>query len=272
MKTKIIKRKSITWFRDSLQAWEMLNENLLIEDSRLKVKKVGRCSYLFDFVIGIRKAKLPDDINFGKLFHYYDNKWRTLVNNYVDFNELDKIKATIEDLTKKRRPIYNLAYQFKNDHGNGKECLLSAIFSRRGGRKLRVVLFLRATEATKRLLVDLLLFQRMGEYVWGKDKEFSLVLYCNQLMQDDQVLLMYHAHKNIVPILEQCKDKKRQEKLVSNLYKLMETPLESIKYKVYRRIAKVIKEGKKPVLLVKDCQLSTQSSNKKLISNITKTK
>lgn len=271
MKTRIIKRRSVTWFRDSLDAWERINENLVIEDPRLKVKKVGRISYLFDFVIGIRKAELPPDIDFGKYFHYYPQKWKHLITNYVDLVELDKVKSTIEELEAKKRPIYNIAFQFKNDHQNGKNCLLTAIFSKKGTRKLRVTLFLRATEATKRLLVDLLLFQRLGEYIWG-GRPFSMILYCNQLIQDDSVLLMYHVHKDLGPIIDQCKDEKRRDFLTVNLYKLMKTPLESIKYKVYRRVAKVLREGKKPILLAKDCQLTTKSSNKKLISNITKTK
>lgn len=75
------------------------------------------------------------------------------------------------------------------------------------------------------------------------------------MFNDNTVLLMYHAYKDIKGILKNKKGK-RSIKLLENLNIFLEKPIDSIKYKIHKRVAKVLQEDiKKPVTLVKDCKL-----------------
>ena len=75
------------------------------------------------------------------------------------------------------------------------------------------------------------------------------------MFNDNTVLLMYHAHKDIRKLLKKKEDK-RSIKLLEDLNTFLEKPIDSIKYKIHKRVEKVLQEDiKKPVTLVKDCKL-----------------
>ena len=181
-----------------------------------------------------------------------------MVSNYIDKRELEEIKqeVNIEETKRSSSKVYNIALQFTNKHGHGKNCLLSMVFSHRlGDSKPTISVYLRASEITKRLICDLLLFQRIGEYVYG-DTPFQLVIHFNQLFNDDTVLLMYDVHHSIEDILEDHTGA-RTESLLKKLKELKKADPEKIKYKVHRRAAKVLhpEQYKYPKTLAKDCKL-----------------
>ena len=246
------------WVGDSMKAWEGLNEAFLKADSRFHFMFGHGALYAYDLVIGIRKPQVDPNFDFGRHFNYTSSKWRSLVANYIDKEELELIRdeITTEETKRSSSKVYNLALQFTNKHGHGKNCLLSMVFCRRlGDSKPTVCVFLRASEVTKRLICDLLLFQRIGEYVYG-NTAFQLVIHFNQIFNDDTVLLMYDVHKSITKILEDSRGERTRSLLKRLVEMKMKNP-EDIKYKVHRRAAKVLhpEQYKYPKTLAKDCKL-----------------
>lgn len=222
---------------NSTKAWEDLNEAFITSQAPFNLVFMGKAVYAFDVVLGISHPKLDPDFDFGRYFNYTPNKWSHLISNYLDKEDLKKARAEVR--SQKPGRTYNISLNFTNSHLNGKSCLLSMIFTKRvKDSKPYIIIFMRASEITKRLPVDLLFFQRVGEYVFGK-QEFQLVIHFNQLFQDDAVLLMYHAHKDVREILKECTGE-RKEKLLKLLDDMLKRDPETFKYKVHKRAAIVL--------------------------------
>lgn len=245
---------NITWFPDPLLAWEYFNEVFLSGEEGLPFVFQKNATYLYDVVFGIVDPRLPSNIDFGKLFNYSMAKWKLLVSNYLDKSVMDKTKKEVTDLHKKGS-IYNYSMSFTNNHEHGKKCLLSIVFSKRCKENNPTIsVYLRASEITKRLIFDFLFVQRIGEYIYGNNN-FKMVFHINQMFNDNTVLLMYNAHKNIKRILKNKNDI-RSIKLLEDLNNFLERPIDDIKYKIHRRVAKVLQSKiRKPMTLVKDCKL-----------------
>ena len=249
----------IIWFKDSMMAWESLNEAFLNpHNTNISFISGNKALYAYNLVIGIKDPWVDPEFDFGRNFNYTISKWRSLVANYIDKEELELIRDEIikEENKRSSSKVYNLALQFTNKHGHGKNCLLSMVFSRKICCDTPTIsVFLRASEVTKRLICDLLLFQRIGEYVYG-DTPFHLVIHFNQIFNDDTVLLMYHVHKPITNIFRGSSDI-RFNNLLNRLVELQKKDPEDIKYKVHRRAAKVLHPElyKYPKTLAKDCRL-----------------
>lgn len=253
----MMKLDNAIWVGDSMTAWEELNEAFIKADNRFHFLRGHGALYAYDLVIGIRNPKVDPEFDFGRHFNYTMNKWKSLVANYVDLEELSNIKQEViaEEEKRSSTKVYNLALQFTNKHGHGKNCLLSMVFSHRlGDSKPTISVYLRASEVTKRLICDLLLFQRIGEYVYG-DAPFQMVIHFNQIFNDDTVLLMYDVHHPIQDII--VDNGERSKSLIKKLKELKKANPEDIKYKVHRRAAKVLHPElyKYPKTLAKDCKL-----------------
>lgn len=245
---------NIKWFRDPLSAWEYFNESFIVfpnKEEGLPLVISGNVIYLYNMVFGIENPVLPNDLDFGKLFNYHKAKWISLVNNYLTSDILVKTKSEVAILEKKNK-VYNYAMGFSNNHSNGKSCLLSIVFCKRAKEKKPTIsIFMRSSEITKRLLLDFLLIWRIGEYVYG-NSNFKVVFSINQMYNDINVLLMYNAHKNISKLLKLSNNRNLLEKY----NEFLEKPLDDIKYKIHKRVAKVLKpDFKNPVTLVEDCIL-----------------
>lgn len=247
-------------YNTSTEAWEELNKEFLLGCKKWDPTIKSGCIYVYDLVVHINTPKLDPEFDFGSHFNYSYAKWKSLVGNYIDKDNLENTKEQVLSEEKKgKNRVYNIALQFNNKHKHGKNCLLSIIFSRRAGKLTPTLCInLRASEVTKRLACDLLLFQRIGEFVYGSTS-FDMVIHFNQIFNDDNVLLMYHAHEDVLKFLKLHKkeiDKERYSYLRDQLKKLLETDPMDIKYKIYRRIARSIQpDFKNPKTLAKDCTL-----------------
>jgi hypothetical protein len=267
----------------SQEAWEKINEYILLKEEELKIKGGGRdgnASLSYDNLIFIMKAWVDPEFDFGRMFRYKVQKWTHLVNNYVDLNYLDIIKHDIQTRESKRQRIYQVTKHFSNSHNNGKDCLISLTFSKRLYSDVPILIFhTRATEVTKRLLIDLLLVQRLGEYVYGKDKTFSILMYCPMAYLNVEAFTMYNTHRDIIKLLK--KDHRRDtdtskkdyllrlhpfQKRIYDVLKKFQTidPLK-ITYKSHRRAAKQLQtiggiplSGDKP-MKAKQLELETKS-------------
>lgn len=240
-------------FSTSIEAWEKLNEAFITGDIDGLVCN-SKESHLLNLSFMIDNPYLPEDLNLGRYFVYYPHKWVHLIANYISMGELAELKDTIQVKEIVDTPI---SYHFSNKHKNGKGCLLTMtiLYSE---RKFHLAFHVRSSEITKRLIFDLLLFQRLGEYLL-EGKPFDIGIFMSKAFNDNNVLLMYHVHKNIFDILE-GRDDSRSNNLRDKLIWFLEHTADDVRYKIYKRVAKSLKRdiGQYPTLLVKDCKLPGQ--------------
>lgn len=229
-------------------AWETINEFMVTGED--KIKKSGMFAsnqvIVYDCLFDITRAWVDPDLDFAKLFGYHTTKWNLLLGNYIDMNYLDLVKAQVQERELKNSQSYNISYKFSNQHDSGKGCLLSITFSRRiKDDQRRLVLSLRSSEVTKRLILDLLLAQRMGEYVYGEGCSLAVTIFCSNMWCSVDTLIAYHTHKDLLKFT-----KKMDTKVAKEIKKILpkyldEEYAESIKYKVHQRTARqlIAKDG-----------------------------
>lgn len=225
-------------------AWEGLNEYLAnCED---EIKELGGGTYGTEMVayntfITVNKAWVDPNFNFGRVLGYRNKKWSKLINNYVDFNYLDLVKSEVRERERKKAKSYNYTFRFDNSHGSGKDCLISLTFMRKVGNDCPIVIYnTRASEATKRMIFDFLLIQRMVEYVYGEDVNVEVTAFIPFMYINVESYLIYMAWKGrnkAVRVKKGEKVGKFQERLYSKFDEFSTRPLESIKYKVHKRAA-----------------------------------
>lgn len=250
-------------FATSQEAWEKLNEGFLRMDPLLFEKGAianSGLAVVYNVFIKIRKAWMDPNFDYGYTFNYTETKWTSLLNNYIDFNRLDLIRSKLRYLKAKYNQNYNISYLFNNKHDNGKQCLLVATFSKRFQEDIPVVtMILRASEITKRLAFDLLLVQRMAEYVYGPDQSVQINVFATQMYGNVETLLMYDPHKPIKKVLKGLSPEDPWVKRVLEVYNKFKkgTEKDFSSFKVFFRCFKVIRkdlyESRK--LLAKDLLL-----------------
>lgn len=246
-------------FSNSQECWEGLNEYFL--NNEPQILKEGGSRYgsqliQYNVFCEIRKAWVDPLFDYGNTFGYRMQKWSGLVNNYVNLNYLDILKSEIVLRESKPYPQYNISMQFDNSHGHGKNCLLSLTFSRRNNSAVPILSFtLRSSEITKRLLLDLLLVQRIGEYVYGENADFIINLFVVNMYQNAEAFTMYDIHKKLDDIIKiKKKGINDWQKRVMNIHKEFSTvDPDKVKYKVFKRSVNQLQgvHGDKP-LLTKD--------------------
>ena len=230
-------------YATSQEAWADINRKFLTKDKDVfdgNSAYNSGISVLFNVFIKIRKAWVDPDFDFGKMFNYKEQKWTILINNYLDLNKLDILRSKVRYFDSRYNQNYNLSYTFENKHDNGKGCLLAITLSRRIGTDIPVItMVLRSSEITKRLIFDLLLVQRMGEYIYG-NTTFSLEIYATQMYCNTETVLMYNSYEPVLPLIESSKDGVWAEQAKSVFNKFFTNPEAYTKYKVYLRAVKSI--------------------------------
>ena len=235
-------------FATSTEAWEKLNEGFITLDPQLfnkgAVANAG-VAVVYNIFIKIRNAWVDPSFDFGRHFNYTQSKWTVLLNNYLDFNQLDLLKSQIKMKTVGYNQNYNISFLFHNKHNNGKQCLLAATFSKRFSEDIPVItMVLRASEITKRLMFDLLLIQRMAEYVYGKDQRVQINIFATQMYGNIETLLMYcGGHKSFKKVTKKMDKTTEWYTRIKEVYdKFMKgTEKEFSTYKVFLRSFKVMR-------------------------------
>lgn len=235
-------------FENSQMAWEFFNEGLfnnsdeLINDSGAQRNSTEL--ELHDVFIFIRNAKVNKKVDFGNYFGYRQQKWTGLVNNYIEINELESFKKEVETRESTNSKTYNISMHFRNIHGHGKGCLLTLTASRRVGYdKPIITVTMRSSEVTKRLLLDLLLIQRISEFIYGKKVKTSIQLFATKLYQNAESFAMYNNH---IPFSEfdDGGQSEWQQKVRSILDKFLNCNINDIKYKVHKRSVRQLQRDK----------------------------
>jgi len=262
-------------YANSQEAWEGINEYFLNNSKEIVKRGGGRYGpqlISYDMFIKIRKSWVDPEFDFGNMFGYRKQKWSSLVNNYINLDFLDILKAEVLEKVKKKTPNYNLSMPFDNSHGSGKNCLLSLTVSQRTSMDHPLITFvLRSSEITKRLLWDLLLVQRIAEYVFGEKQYVAINIFCGNIFQNTEAFIMYDNHKRIKNIIKtripMVGEKKSdlydawQKRALDTLKQFKEVDPKTVKFKVHLRSVRQIQRpngiplsGDRP-LLAKDCHI-----------------
>lgn len=222
-------------------AWEAINEYLILSGEKLLKSGVRVSSQLiaYDVMFDITKAWVDPEFDFAKLFGYHEQKWTRLIANYLDLNHLDLVKSQVQAKEKVNAGSYNIAYKFSNQHDSGKGCLLSVVFQKRHKDDVRrMVVSIRSSEVTKRLIFDFLLIQRMGEYIYGKEVDLAVTLFCGNMWSSIELLTGYHIHKDLRKLVK-GKENDVTDKMLDLLEKFTDKKYaSSLKYKVHIRICR----------------------------------
>ena len=226
-------RKYIT----SQDAWEGLNELLFQNPTEMNSSGsgvYGALSISYDNLIHVSKVWVDPELDLGLILGYTTNKWSHLVANYIDLSYLDIIKSEVLRYEKNKRATYSFAFHFSNLHNNGKDCLIGLVFSRRLDSDVPVVTFnSRATEVTKRLIFDLILIQRVVEYVYGHNKTVSLKMFIPMAYIQAEHFTLYSRLKDITKL----KGGKLYKSTIAILEKFQKGDNSKISYDSHRRIS-----------------------------------
>lgn len=236
-------------YPDSQTAWVELNR-YFINNANYIVNYLdgyngGNTLALPNATFIIDRLKVKSDFDFNKAFNYSISKWTLLISNYVDLEKLRDFKARFDIANKKK--TFNESFHFTNSHGHGKGCLLTLTISKRI-RSIRkkgvpynyiVTIHMRSSEITKRLLMDLLLIERIVDFILGKEsKNCKTVFHVCNLYQDIISATMLEPiigiEGNIVIV------NKWNRNLLKFLRNFTENDIENQNRKVYKRSMKVL--------------------------------
>lgn len=259
--------KNITFnFADFQLAWEGMNEFLANNQTEITNNGYGGTygteMVLYGAIINVELAKMDANFDFGKELGYTNKKWSKLVNNYINFDYLELVKSEVLAREKKKATSYNHVFHFDNSHGSGKDCLISLQFQKRLDEDYPCVIFTtRASECTKRLIFDLLLIQRMTEYVYGTKQIINAKLFIPFMYINVESYLIYCHHKGgpdkILTKDDELEDYTLfQKRIFDRWEKFTTVDISEIKYRVHKRAAMQIqgKSGAKH-FLAKDLKL-----------------
>ena len=252
-------------FSNPIEAWVNIVKMFINQEPSLFEEGQGAIitgsSYTYGLTLLINEAKFDPEFDFGKIMGYTQGKWSSLLNNYLDLDAMDVLKAQIREFEKNKavNRNYHIGFNFADSHGNGKGCLVSGVFSRMIYiDKPRLTIIMRASDVVTRLPWDLLLACRIGQYVYGHD-EFTIELFIRSAFADDISLMLYNGYEPIEPLIKAVENDDRRKKLKKALKKVKEAADEGTDpgYQAYTRVYKIFnpeKYGKEvKSLKAKDC-------------------
>jgi len=252
-------------FSNPIEAWVNIVKMFINQEPSLFEEGQGAIitgsSYTYGLTLLINEAKFDPEFDFGKIMGYTQGKWSSLLNNYLDLDAMDVLKAQIREFEKNKavNRNYHIGFNFADSHGNGKGCLVSGVFSRMIYiDKPRLTIIMRASDVVTRLPWDLLLACRIGKYVYGHD-EFTIELFIRSAFADDISLMLYNGYEPIEPLIKAVENDDRRKKLKKALKKVREAADEGTDpgYQAYTRVYKIFnpeKYGKEvKSLKAKDC-------------------
>jgi len=242
----------------SQEAWEWINEFLACNEPKVLSNggiRSGPQMISYDHFMEINKAWVDPEFDFGRMFGYKIQKWSKLISNYIDFDFLDIAKSLVLEKEVKKAQAYTVGFKFANTQTSGHACLLTLVFQRRLNQDNPIVIMnIRSSEVTKRLLMDFLLVERIIEYIYGSKHGASLKVFCGNMYLSGEAFTMYHNHKDLRILL---KDNKTlmAERILRILDKFEKPEALDIKFRVHLRAVKRLHKIDIKPLLAKDLTL-----------------
>lgn len=223
-------------FKTAQEAWEGLNEYLATQEKEIYSRGGGRYGPTiksFDNLIFIKRPQIDPEFDFGNVLNYTKQKWTSLLKNYVDLTYVELVKSEVAIREKKGSKSYDYAFHFTNLHSSGKDCLISMIFTRRLNKERPQVYFItRISEITKRFIFDLLLVQRIAEYVYGPGKKWELIIFLPAMYISAEHFLYYTIHKPIEEIYQKGRRGGKFAKRIRKVHKrFLKKDLSSVTFK-----------------------------------------
>lgn len=140
-------------YKDFDDMYLNLNREFLLHPEMIDVI-LSDSGYVNNVVIGCKSCKCSLDL--GK-FGYKKNKWRHLLNTYIDYDHLCEFEE-------KLKTVSGLAYTFyfKHKKVNNGSCLICIVLTRtkRHGKWDSAKVFYRVTETQRRMAADLVMLNR----------------------------------------------------------------------------------------------------------------
>ena len=258
----------------SQEAWEWINEYLACEEPTVIASggvRSGPQMISYDHFMEINKVWVDPNFDFGKMFGYKIQKWSKLISNYVDFDFLDIARSLVLEKEVKKQQAYTIGFKFANSHTSGHACLLTLVFQRRITCDNPIVIMnIRSSEVTKRLLMDFLLVERIIEYIYGQKHGASLKVYCGNMYLSGEAFTMYHTYKNLRTLLDGNKTA-MAERILKILDKFEKPESLKMNFKVHLRAVKRLHGIEINPLLAKSLRLfpgeviEDESPKKKLL-------
>lgn len=222
-------------------------------------------------------GKIPSDLDLGKLLGYSPTKWNTLVTNYLSYQGVHDVHDAVQALEKAGKSNYNVVMLFTNQYKKGKGCLISLQFSKRprrgkNGEYERVITFsTRATEITKRLIFDLLLIQRVAEFVYkGLDIKWNTQFFSPHVYQCAESFVLLTSYQSLMDWNDNGKIDDKWKKRVHDMYdKYMDAErAETMKMQSHIQISRFLRGDRnvKP-MYVKDLKLYLTKKEKDKLSS-----
>jgi len=227
-------------FKTSQEAYDGLNKYFFTQEFNIVRRGGGRYGgqmVAYNQFVIIEKAWVNPKFDFGNTFGYRKQKWSGLLNNYIDKEALTDLKNRIKIRENKKGRNYNESMVFYNKHGHGKNCLLSLTCSRRQHNKQPIISFnLRSSEITKRLLMDLLLIQRISELLYPDAEYVSLNMFVVNMYQNAEAFTMFDTWKPIKDFIKNGTTLSPwQGKVLQTLKKFKTVNIDLITMKVHKR-------------------------------------
>jgi hypothetical protein len=250
--------------KDSVSAFTEINRYMIVENEGITnngfISKSQNIMY--NTMVNIHKSYIPETYDFTRTVNYRPAKWSSLVRNYVDMGHLQEICAVVQSRELKKAAAYTISFHFSNQHGGGKGCLLTCTFTRRPGNESPIlVVSVRASEVYKRLMVDLVLLHRIGEYAYGEGADFSIELWLPHAWQGVSWAAMFLGTctlKKLKEIEQQVKEHPTvfSKAVFEKLEYFKSVDWSKFSYNADKRAAKVIqRDVASPPLLASHCNL-----------------
>lgn len=130
-----------------------LNREFILHPEKIS-NIIGESAYFENVVIGCRSWDCSIDLsNFG----YKLSKWKSLLNTYIDYEELLEFYDKIRNISGT-----SFTYNFKKKNKNNGSCLIAIVLVRkkRLGKWTEVKVIYRTTETQRRMAADLVMINR----------------------------------------------------------------------------------------------------------------
>lgn len=238
-------------FETTQKAWEGLQEYLMLSpkiDEGIDSAISGTNILSYDNYIVIDKAEVDPNFDYGMMFGYTKHKWGSLISNYLNQHELDKLRNTIIDYELRNTQAYTAHMNFNNAHSNGKGCLMSLAFQKKLKEKKIICYFnVRAGELTKRVIFDFLFIQRIMEYIYNTN-DIEVRYYSPLLFVSMESFLMYNHWKDLRTLFKGKEDNPRVKKCLELLDKFEHLDIDKMTYGVHKRAARQLQKHFDPTV------------------------